>query len=136
MKVFIDTGIPMYAAGKGHPLKAGCLDVLRAAAGRELNAYTDTEVLQEILYRYFSINKRGVGLQVFDAFARIMRGAVLPVRPEDILLVRRLAEETFATALSPRDLIHLAVMQNNSIRRIITTDRAFEKVEGIQVIHP
>ncbi len=63
MSVFIDTSIPMYAAGKEHPLKAGCLEIMRSIARAELEAYTDLEVFQEILYRYFSINKRAFGLQ-------------------------------------------------------------------------
>ncbi|MEW6624414.1 MAG: type II toxin-antitoxin system VapC family toxin [Bacillota bacterium] len=94
MKVFIDTCIPMYAAGREHPLKAGCLEIMRSAASGNLEAYTDTEVFQEILYRYFSINQRGFGLQLFDSFSQIMHGVVLPVRHEDMIMARTLANET------------------------------------------
>jgi len=134
MKVFIDTNIPMYAAGKEHPLKARCLEIMRSVANGDLEAYTDTEVFQEILYRYFSINRGELGLQVFDTYSQIMHGSVLPVRFEDLLLARKLINKASNAKLSPRDIIHLAVMQNNGIEHIITTDRAFEKVEGIRVI--
>lgn len=67
LRVFIDTAIPLYAAGREHPLKAGCVNILLSVAKAELDAYTDTEVFQEILYRYFSMGKRAIGLQIFDA---------------------------------------------------------------------
>ncbi len=136
MKVFIDTNIPMYAAGKEHPLKACCLDILRSIAQGNLNAFTNTEVFQEILYRYFNINQRDYGLQIFDSFSCIMDGCVLPIKHEDILLARQLTSKPTHTSLSPRDLIHLAVMHNNGIERIVTTDLGFAKIEGIQVIYP
>ena len=39
-------------------------------------------------------------------------------------------------SLSPRDLIHLAVMLNHAIMEIITADTAFEAVEGIHRFDP
>lgn len=136
MKVFLDTNIPMYAAGKEHPLKPGCLEIMRSVANGDLEAYTDTEVFQEILYRYFKINRRELGLQVFDTYAQIMHGSVLPVRFEDMSLAREFINEASNAKLSPRDLIHLAVMLNNGIKHIITTDRAFGEIEDIRVIFP
>ncbi len=136
MRVFIDTNIPMYAAGKDHPLKKSCLDILESTAKGEIEAFTDTEVLQEILYRYFYINQRETGFEVFDLFATIMDGSILPVRHSDIMLARLLAEKEETFKLSPRDLIHLAVMLNNGMRHIVTTDRGFKNIPGIEVIAP
>jgi len=136
MKVFIDTNIPMYAAGKDHPFKKKCLGILESIARDDLNAYTDTEVLQEILYRYFYINQRETGFDIFDLFATIMDGVILPVLHSDIMLARLLAEKEETVKLSPRDLIHLAVMLNNGIRHIVTTDRGFVSIPGIEVITP
>jgi len=53
MKVFIDTNIPMYAAGKEHSFKAPSISLLHAIADGELDAVTDCEVFQEILHRHF-----------------------------------------------------------------------------------
>ena len=136
MKVFIDTNIPMYAAGKDHPFKKKCLGILESIARDDINAYTDTEVLQEILYRYFYINQRETGFDIFDLFATIMDGVILPVLHSDIKLARLLAEKEETVKLSPRDLIHLAVMLNNGIRHIVTTDRGFVSIPGIEVITP
>ena len=136
MKVFIDTNIPMYAAGKDHLFKKKCLGILESIARDDINAYTDTEVLQEILYRYFYINQRETGFDIFDLFATIMDGVILPVLHSDIMLARLLAEKEETVKLSPRDLIHLAVMLNNGIRHIVTTDRGFVSIPGIEVITP
>ncbi len=136
MRVFMDTNIPMSAAGKDHPLKKSCLDILESTAKGEIEAFTDTEVLQEILYHYFYINQRETGFEIFDLFATIMDGSILPVRHSDIMLARLLAEKEETFNLSPRDLIHLAVMLNNGIRHIVTTDRGFKSIPGIEVIAP
>ncbi len=136
MKVFIDTNIPMYAAGKEHPCKAGSIEILEALANNQFEAYTDTGVFQEILYRYYHINQLGLGLQVFDHFSLIMNGFVLPVTHSDISQARLLLEKEQSPGLSPRDLIHLAVMLNNDIKTVISTDKNFQKVSGITVITP
>jgi uncharacterized protein len=136
MRVFIDTNIPMYAAGKDHPLKKSCLDILESIAKGEIEAFTDTEVFQEILYRYFYISQRKTGFEVFDLFAIIMDGSILPVRHGDIMLARLLAEKEETFKLSPRDLIHLAVMLNNGIRHIVTADLGFAGFPEIEVIEP
>jgi len=136
MRVFIDTNIPMYAAGKDHSLKKSCLNILESTAKGEIEAFTDTEVLQEILYRYFYISQRKTGFEIFDLFATIMDGSILPVRHGDIMLARLLAEKEETFKLSPRDLIHLAVMLNNGIRHIVTADLGFKSIPGIEVIAP
>jgi uncharacterized protein len=136
MKIFIDTNIPMYAAGKEHHLKDGCVKILNAAASGELEAYTDSEVFQEILYRYYHISQIDMGFQVFDHFSTIMSGNVLPVTHRDVNQARLLAESEPAAGLSPRDLIHLAVMLNNGIDTIATTDQAFTRVDAIKVYAP
>jgi len=126
----------MYAAGKDHPLKVSCLEIMSSIAHGNLDAYTDAEVFQEILYRYFSINRHELGLQVFDSYSQIMHASVLPVRHEDMLLARELADNKSGAKLSPRDLVHIAVMFNNGIDRIITTNRDFENIGGLHVICP
>ncbi len=132
--VFIDTNIPMYAAGASHPLKKPSQRVILAIATGEIDAVTDTEVFQEILYRYIHISEREKGFKVFDHFHRIMMGRILPIEESDILKTRRLAEQY--PFLSPRDLIHLAVMNHHGIKEIVSTDKGFDNVPDIQRITP
>ncbi len=132
--VFVDTNIPMYAAGTPHPLKAPSQRILRAIANGELQAVTDAEVLQEILYRYLHIGQKEKGLKIFDSFRRIMLGYILPVEDLDVQLAREFVERY--SFLSPRDLIHLAVMWRHNVREIVTADTGFDLVEGIRRINP
>jgi uncharacterized protein len=136
MKVFIDTNIPMYAAGKDHPHKNSCKEIMMSAATGKLKAYTDVEVFQEILYRFFYINRAETGYHIFDNFFRIMEGYILPVTPRDISLTRDLSETYKNSKLSPRDFVHLAVMLNNDIEQIITTDKGFSSVNLVKVVMP
>ncbi len=136
MKVFIDTNIPMYAAGKDHPFKNNCLEILEEIIAGNIEAYTDTEVLQEILYRFYHIQKREMGIQLSNYFSTIMTGAALPIQHEDMVLAISLFSKKDYEKLSPRNLIHLAVMFNHKINKIITTDQAFTSVSDIEVIHP
>ena len=132
--VFIDTNTPMYAAGTPHPLRDPCQAIIRAVAEGKLEAVTDAEVLQEILYRYLHIGEREKGLMVFDRFRRIMLGHILPLDEEDVQRARELAEEY--PRLSPRDLIHLAVMLRHGLHEIISADRGFDRIREIRRLEP
>lgn len=133
-RVFVDANIPMYAAGTPHPLREPARRVIRAIARQELEAWTDVEVLQEILYRYFHLGERSKGLQIFDYFHHLMAGRVLPVEEEDVVRARQLAEQY--PRLSPRDLIHLAVMLRHRLPQIITADTHFDGVAEVRRVDP
>ena len=132
--VFIDTNIPMYAAGTSHPLREPSQRVIRAIASGQLDAVTDAEVLQEILYRYLHISEREKGLKIFDHFRRIMLGHILSIEDADVQRARELTEQH--PALSARDSIHLAVMLRHEIREIITADTGFDAVKEVRRIDP
>lgn len=133
-RVFIDTNIPMYAAGVPHPLREPSRRVIMAIATGQLDAVTDAEVFQEILYRYLRMGEQEKGFRIFDYFYRIMLGRILPIEDADVHQARELAERY--PALSPRDLIHLAVMLRHQIQEIITTDRGFDSVKEVRRIDP
>ena len=131
-EVFIDTNVPMYAAGTEHPLRAPAQRIILSLVDRQLDGATDTETFQEILYRYFAIGDRQKGVELFDTFHRIMVGRILAVADPDLLRARSLADRY--PALSPRDLIHLGVMLGSQIEQIITADRGFDRVREVRRI--
>ena len=71
--IFLDANIPMYAAGRVHPLKQPCIDVLSLAAHHPARVITDAEVFQEILHRYRAIGRWHDGEQLFRKFIELMR---------------------------------------------------------------
>ena len=132
--MLLDTNIPMYAAGRDHPLREPARRVIRAVVAGDIDAYTDAEVLQEILYRYFSAGERSHALAVFDNFYQVMAGRVLPVEVDDVVRARALAEAN--PTLSARDYVHWAVMIRNGLATIITADRHFDGIVGITRVDP
>ena len=123
----------MYAAGAPHPLRESCRDALEKAVRLKANLVTDSEVLQELLYRYFAINRPEVAESVYRSAVRLC-DEVLPVserhtaRALELLLKYR--------RLSVRDAIHIATMEAKGLRRLVSTDRDFDGVSEIRRIDP
>jgi len=126
--IFVDSNVPMYLVGDDHRRKAEARGLLeRAIADGEI-LVTDAEVLQEILHRYSAIDRRDAIGPAFDALLGVV-DEVFPVERDDVDRARRLLG---ATALSGRDAVHLAIMRRRGVSRILTFDRCFDAIEGIQ----
>lgn len=54
-KLFLDVNIPTYVAGKEHRYKEACVWIMTQVAEGRIAVVTDTEAIQEILYRYGAI---------------------------------------------------------------------------------
>jgi len=129
--IFVDSNVPMYLVGAAHPHKTDAQQLLeRLIAGRE-RLVTDAEVLQEILHRYAAIDRRDAIQPAFEALVGVV-DEVFPVdlraveRAKAILLERR--------QLSARDALHLAVMEQQRVTRILTFDAGFDDVPGVERI--
>lgn len=130
---FIDSNVVMYAVGTKHRYKASCQQILKRVAEESLVGVTSTEVIQEILYRYFMIRKRKEGIEIARDFSAVISD-VLPITPQDMELVLSLLKQHLS--LPPRDALHVAVMKNNGLSQIITADNHFKVVKGIKRIDP
>jgi predicted nucleic acid-binding protein len=126
--IFVDSNVPMYVAGREHPLRAPAQRFLERARSGEIEICTSTEVLQEILYRYTALGRRDLAGSVYDLFVQLCP-TVLPVSLADTDRARRLVEEL--SDVSVRDALHAAVMLNHDIGGIATFDRGFDGIEGI-----
>ncbi|MCP4602622.1 MAG: type II toxin-antitoxin system VapC family toxin [Proteobacteria bacterium] len=133
MKVFLDSNIPMYAAGGDHPSKGPSLELLRRVASGQEDAVADVEVFQEILHRFSSIGRIAEGFELFDAFGKVV-GDILPVEYEDVVAARELLEEK--PTINARDAIHVAIMRRNKITTIYSYDRHFDQIEDIDRREP
>jgi predicted nucleic acid-binding protein len=134
-RLFVDTNIPIYAAGKPHPLKAPCSEVLELIAQYPSAFVTDAEVLQELLHRYLSLKLwPNPGLIVVERFEVLMRGSIEAVGSHDVLVAARSAHAF--PGLSARDLLHLAVARRVGSPAIITADGDFERLPGIDRLAP
>ena len=135
MKYFLDTNIFMYAAGREHPLKGPCVAFLRRVAREEVEALTNTEVLQEILYRYRAIGERERGLHLARLAVDQVGGEVLPVTLADMRRAFGLVTR-YGTDIMARDAVHAATMLNNGLTHLISADSHFDIIEGITRVDP
>jgi predicted nucleic acid-binding protein len=129
VRVFIDSNIPMYVAGKEHPHREPARRFLARVQSGAVEGYTSTEVLQEILYRYVGLRRQDLAVEVYDLFVSLC-SAVLPVTLADTDRARDLVRE--GTQASVRDAVHAAVMLNNDIPAVATFDQGFEQIPGIE----
>jgi len=85
-------------------------------------------VLQEILHRYVAINRRHDIQPAFDSLLTVV-DEVLPV---DRTVVERAKQIVLGyQRLSARDAVHLAVMEQHGIERILTFDSGFDGFPGV-----
>ncbi|HEX4594443.1 MAG TPA: type II toxin-antitoxin system VapC family toxin [Bryobacteraceae bacterium] len=129
MNVFIDSNIPMYVAGREHANRKPAEDFLQRVQAGKIDACTSTEVLQEILYRYASLQRLDLAQEVYESFVEICP-VVLSVTLADTDRARDLV--CSKTGLSARDAVHAAVMLNNDVEWIATFDTGFDSISGVR----
>ncbi|MBN2124543.1 MAG: type II toxin-antitoxin system VapC family toxin [Deltaproteobacteria bacterium] len=131
--LFIDANLIMYTIGGPHPLQSPCKAVLEKIKLGNVLAVTNTEVLQEILYRYFSIKRQTLGQLAYTSLVDLC-AEVLPVTRQDTDTALTLLKK-YAGIMS-RDAVHAATMINNGIQEICSTDPHFDLIPEIRRILP
>ena len=129
MRVFIDSNVPMYVAGRDHPLRDPARRFLARVRSGEVSGCTSTEVLQEILYRYVGLRRNDLAASVYELFVNLCP-VVFPVTLADTDRARDAVRET--TGVSVRDLLHAAVMLNNGVSHIASFDRGFDAIPSVE----
>ncbi len=137
---FIDTNIVMYAAGKEHPYKDACARVISRIAEGSFHKDTgtpvsDTEVLQEILYRYALIKRWESATQICRSFLELGL-EIFSVDASDVETMIALAEAYKESGIPPRDLVHVAVMINHRVKKVISVDSHFDLINEVMRIDP
>jgi predicted nucleic acid-binding protein len=123
----------MYSIGSPHPLQDPCKNILEKIKSREILGVTNTEVLQEILYRYFSVGRKTHGEIAYQSMLRICV-EVFPVQVMDT--DKALEILNMVNGITSRDAIHAATMINNGIKEIISADSHFDLIPQITRIDP
>ena len=127
--ILIDSNVPMYLVGAPHPHKTDSQRALERLISARERLVTDAEVLQEILHRYAAINRRDAIQPAFDALLAVV---------DDVFAIDHAAVERARAivvarpALSARDAIHVAIMEQHAINRILSFDAGFDGLPGIE----
>jgi len=138
--LFIDTNIVMYAVGKQHKHKHACARIVSAIADGTFHSdigspVTDTEVFQEILYRYALVDRWEAGILICtDLFELGL--SILPVDSKVVEQMLHLAQAYKGSDFPPRDLVHVAVMMNHGISKVISVDAHFDLISEVTRIAP
>jgi predicted nucleic acid-binding protein len=118
----------MYLVGGAHRHKADAQRIMERLISDRQRLVTDAEVLQEILHRYVAIDRRDAIQPAIDA----LLGVADQVFPIDADAAHRAKEIVMGHArLSARDALHLAIMEQNGIERIMSFDSGFDGFPGI-----
>ncbi len=128
---FIDTNILMYAVGTEHPLKKPCLEIISKISQGEITAVTDTEVFQEVAYRYWCQHQWPKAVAILRDYQSLF-SEILPINTDILAIYYSLL--TDYSFLSPRDAIHIAVMKSEKITHVYTADKAFAKIPFLKVL--
>lgn len=127
--ILVDSNIPMFLVGAAHPHKVDAQRLLEQLVTARERLVTDAEVLQEILHRYAAIGRPDAIQPAFDA----LLGIVDEVFSVDLAAVERARTVLLGSpCLSARDALHVAIMQQQGISRILSFDAGFDQVPGIQ----
>ncbi len=130
--ILLDSNVPMYLVGAEHPHKVDARRLLERAVAENQRLVTDTEVLQEILHRYVAINRRDAIQPCFNVVLEIV-DEVLPVTVETVSVAREIV--IGHPDMTARDAIHLAIMREHDIERILSFDRHFDALPGVTRLH-
>ncbi|MDA2921047.1 PIN domain-containing protein, partial [Desulfobacterota bacterium AH_259_B03_O07] len=117
--------MPIYAAGRNHTYKNSCAWVMTEIAEGRMEVVIDTEIIQEVLYRYGAIREWQIAVTIANNLLTIMP-KIYPIFPADIRLAVKLFEQYASKGVTARDVIHIAVMHNNGLTQIISTDTHFD----------
>ncbi len=129
---FIDTNIFMYAIGGDHPHKNPSQKIVEQVVDGELEGVINTEVLQEILYRYGAIGKPKIGFKLFDTLVNTF-STIWPIEREDLIQARKLQE---TQGIKIRDAIHAATMNQHHVTTIYSFDTDFDRIPFLKRITP
>jgi len=124
---FLDVNIIIYAAGQSSEYKEPCTRVLHNMKSGNLSAVIDTEIVQEILYRYHRLGLYDEAVKLAWYLLKL-KPRVLSISQRDVESSIQLYHKYASKGIPPRDTIHLATMLNNQITKIITVDKHFGKI--------
>lgn len=127
--IFIDSNVPMYLIGDEHPNKDRSRRIIEDAVAAGEVVCSSAEVLQELLHRY-SLIRRPEFIEPAFAAVSSLADVIYSIAPADVERARRILTTT--PRLSARDALHVAVMQAHDIGRIMSFDRGFDGIPGIE----
>jgi predicted nucleic acid-binding protein len=131
--MFLDSNVFLYAIGADHPHRSACASLLERLGRGEVEATTNTEVLQEVLFVLERRSRRAAAIEYGRNIMRLFR-ELLPVTHHEMALACGLLARY--PRLSVRDAVHAATMLQNGIKQIVSFDPDFDTIAEIKRLDP
>jgi predicted nucleic acid-binding protein len=121
----------MYLVGSPHPNKIAAEQAVAALIAAREKLVSDAEVLQEILHRYAAIGRLDAIQPAFDALLGLV-DEIFPIELENVQRAKTVLLGKYR--LSARDAIHVAVMEQRGVQRMLSFDQGFDRYPSIRRI--
>ena len=127
----MDTAVLAYAVGADHPHRASCQRIVAAAASGEAELHASVEAVQEFLFHRL---RRGDRASAVGATEQVRD--LLVLHPFDRDVVDRMLTVVRDSEIGGRDAVHAATALHAGFEAIVSTDRAFDAVQGLARLDP
>lgn len=128
-----DTNVFVYALGSEHPLREPCRTIMARSARGELRGEASSDLLQELAYQRY--RQTGNRVAACRTAREVGRGCIVhPLELADVLRGLELLER--GEGLHCRDASFAAVALRRGIEVILSADRAFDEVPGLERVDP
>jgi uncharacterized protein len=133
VRFLYDTAIFVYALGAAHPYRKPCRAIVERAAAGELTGEASVDLVQEFAHQRFrQTHDRAAAVDAARDVARLCR--LHDLRRVDIVLGLSLYREN--ERLTARDASFAAVALNRGVALLLSPDRAFDDVPGLDRVDP
>jgi predicted nucleic acid-binding protein len=122
--IFIDATVPIYLVGAEHRHKNDAQLLLERAITARDRLVTDVAVLHEILQRYATVDQREAIEPAIDVLLGVA-DEVFSIEEEDLIRAKEMVYGP--EGLSPRNCLHLAVMERHELTRIMSFDSEYDR---------
>lgn len=131
-RFLFDTSVFVYAIGGEHPYREPCRSILSALRNGDLAGEASVELIHEFAYVRCRRNTRGDAAHWARRISRACR--LHPVADAD--MERALELWTEHERLDMRDAIFAAQALNRGIDAILSPDRGFDGIPGLERVDP
>lgn len=129
MRFFVDANVLIYGAVPSD-YREPCLEILEAIANGSADGHTSTAALEEVWY--VELSGRAGNLQGLTRRAHLLLAPLLPVNDEAF----GLALDLDARQLGTNDRLHVGTCIAHGLDVVLSADRGFDGVRGIQRVDP
>ena len=131
--IYIDTNVFVYAIENHPKYGAACKKILIDGLNRKIDAACSIRVLAELLNVLVKMRKLAKKLDVKGSVQAVL-SFPLTWFEMDFFVLENASEYTYN--ISGGDYIHVATMEINAIKKVLSADAELDKIDSIERIDP